>query len=684
MAGLTGDTLALRVGQILAGNSELGLTPAGVAALLGNAGVESAGFSTGQQFGGGPGRGLFQWEGERRLGFEQFLKDNGFYTPSTGYDYTNPEANAGYLAAELLGSEGNRSTYEIPGVGTTTVLSALRNPKISHSELTDVVHQEFERPRDVLGGAPTLASQGERQKYADQYYNIYNQKGGWDTGTPDSPDFTQFSDINPTDPSIADGPRFGLPGGYQPSDGNGFTLTSPADPPSNPYNQDVGPYGFGNQTFAANPNYGGGAAAADFSTGILPSETAGDYVGRMGAMNVPAGQDGGNWGQQQFGDMGAMNVPAGQDGGNWGPQSFGDAQAIAPYGFSDANMGGGQLGSFGDYAPSPGMSAGDYISQYGFGGNVSGGVGAGSFGAGVDTSTPSFAGMTDADFGAQAVSPYGFGQQSFAANPNYSGGSADFGQGITPGGGYGGMTDADFGAQPIGAYDFGNSTQPASQNLGFGGMSAGQFAATHPGGMTDADFALPGLPQFAGGNTFSPGQPGPLAGYQTTDTGSAADNLGYTPLGGMTAGDFSARGMTDADFTGGGLSAFSGPSAPSFGGGLLGAPNMSGMRDSDFVSMPSFTMPPSNGGMVKTPWGMALPGSNLATRAQAGEFGGSTGGMGGGALMGGLPGGGPSGIGNFINPDGTASSSLLVGSLWGGSPSFGGFSGGGMGGGGAP
>lgn len=82
---------------------DLGLTELQAAGLLGNLGHESGGFQTLQERrpavkGSRGGWGLAQWTGPRRLAMEAWCRTRGL-------DPADPEANYGYLCAELRGPE---------------------------------------------------------------------------------------------------------------------------------------------------------------------------------------------------------------------------------------------------------------------------------------------------------------------------------------------------------------------------------------------------------------------------------------------------------------------------------------------------------------------------------------------------------------------------------------------------
>lgn len=82
---------------------DLGLTELQAAGLLGNLGHESGGFQTLQERrpvvrGSRGGWGLAQWTGPRRRAMEAWCRAHGL-------DPADPEANYGYLCAELRGSE---------------------------------------------------------------------------------------------------------------------------------------------------------------------------------------------------------------------------------------------------------------------------------------------------------------------------------------------------------------------------------------------------------------------------------------------------------------------------------------------------------------------------------------------------------------------------------------------------
>lgn len=193
------------VGRILATDPQLNLSHNGVLALLGNAGHESAGFTTGVQD-QGPGRGLFQWD-SRRPEFEAYLRNHGFRAD----DWMNPQANAGFVKQELLGGEGRKQTYDIPGFGAMSVLDAFRSNQIPLAELVDVGHQEYERPADTRGGqnAP-LTSNASRQDWAQRAGNLFTQWGSWANPAP----------INPQ----------GYGPGVTGEDAPGLNLTAPNDP----------------------------------------------------------------------------------------------------------------------------------------------------------------------------------------------------------------------------------------------------------------------------------------------------------------------------------------------------------------------------------------------------------------------------------------------------------------------
>lgn len=196
------------VGRILAADPQLNLSHNGVLALLGNAGHESAGYTTGVQSsnntsGIGPGRGLFQWD-SRRPEFEAYLRNHGFRAD----DWMNPQANAGFVKQELLGAEGRRRTYDIPGFGAMSVLDAFRSNQIPLAELVDVGHQEYERSADV--GNQTLTSNPSRQDWAQRAGNAFTQWGGWNNPAP----------VNPQ----------GYGPGVTGEDEPGLNLTAPNDP----------------------------------------------------------------------------------------------------------------------------------------------------------------------------------------------------------------------------------------------------------------------------------------------------------------------------------------------------------------------------------------------------------------------------------------------------------------------
>jgi len=202
MPDLTGEQLMAEVGRILAADPDQRLSHNGHLGLRGNAGHESAGLTTRTQV-RGPGRGLFQWD-SRRPEFERYLRNRGFRPD----DYMNPAANAGFVKEELLGAEGRRQTYDIPGFGPMRLLDALRSDQIPVNEMVDLGHQVYERPADV--GNETLTSNPGRQDWAQRAGNLFTQWGGWSSPNP----------VNPQ----------GYGPGVTGEDRPGINLTAPNDP----------------------------------------------------------------------------------------------------------------------------------------------------------------------------------------------------------------------------------------------------------------------------------------------------------------------------------------------------------------------------------------------------------------------------------------------------------------------
>ena len=109
---------------------DLGLTDLQAAGLLGNLGHESAGFRQLQEVtpavaGSRGGWGLAQWTGTRRVAMEAWCR-------ARGLDPADPEANYGYLCAELRTTEA-------------AALEALRGAATLEAATAAVCHR-FERP----------------------------------------------------------------------------------------------------------------------------------------------------------------------------------------------------------------------------------------------------------------------------------------------------------------------------------------------------------------------------------------------------------------------------------------------------------------------------------------------------------------------------------------------------------
>jgi hypothetical protein len=108
--------------------ADFGLTDVQAAGVLGNIGVECAGFTVMHEIGqpeGKGGYGWVQWTGPRREAFFAWCKDKGF-------DWQSDDGNYGFLSHELKTSE----QQTIPALKQTTTLE----------DATRVFEVKFERP----------------------------------------------------------------------------------------------------------------------------------------------------------------------------------------------------------------------------------------------------------------------------------------------------------------------------------------------------------------------------------------------------------------------------------------------------------------------------------------------------------------------------------------------------------
>lgn len=243
---------------------DLRMSQGGAAGFVGNGAKESAGFTTGVQKlnsgNEGPGKGFWQWD-DRGPAFANFLINNGFTVEKNGVkqpDYTSPEGNFQYAKHELLNTPEGK------------ILARLQDPNITAADASRIVHTQFERPFDVRGGAELAAGDSrlggrqptgaERAAYAEHLFQNApteapaidpKQFGKMAEGVLSSPEFTQFSETNPSDPSIIYGPgfqeQFGPSGGLfgqkygafddvgpQAGEDFGVILQSPMDPVARP------------------------------------------------------------------------------------------------------------------------------------------------------------------------------------------------------------------------------------------------------------------------------------------------------------------------------------------------------------------------------------------------------------------------------------------------------------------
>lgn len=168
------DDFAQRAGPLMQKlSADFGLTPEQAAGIVGNLGHESAGLQAGIQernpTAGRGGLGWAQWTGPRRRSFEKYLQD-------TGRPATDPEANYGYLKAELTG--------QIPGHDYSGALDAVRKSSGLDDSMMNF-ERTYERAgvknyparlgyaRKALGSSQHVA--GMREKYTP---SLFQQAAG--------------------------------------------------------------------------------------------------------------------------------------------------------------------------------------------------------------------------------------------------------------------------------------------------------------------------------------------------------------------------------------------------------------------------------------------------------------------------------------------------------------------------
>lgn len=125
------------------------------AAIMGNLGHESAGFTAYHQFGmpdGKGGYGWAQWDGSRREAFLKWCKDNG-------KAWDSDEASEAFLWIELKGSEGNNA---LPSLRTQTDLGA--------------AVEDFEKKFERAG----VKAYPSRKSWAKKALDAFNAKLGSD------------------------------------------------------------------------------------------------------------------------------------------------------------------------------------------------------------------------------------------------------------------------------------------------------------------------------------------------------------------------------------------------------------------------------------------------------------------------------------------------------------------------